>query len=109
MCNKVEYDLKDSRKFAAQLEDFFYSKGMLIFINGGNFKYYYWGGGFHMLPQPYKILRGLSFNNLLQVWLIVNQRYQVPPFIYTNQDDEVSHLARGRKSARGHEIFNEVS
>ena len=36
-------------------------------------------------------------NILLQVWLIINQRYQVPLFIYINRSDEVSNLVRGRK------------
>ena len=31
------------------------------------FKYHFWGGRFHMLPQSYKISHGLCLNNLLQV------------------------------------------
>ena len=50
-----------------------------------------------MLPQSYKFSQGLCLNNPLQVLLIDNQRYQVPPFIYINWDDEVSHLFRLRK------------
>ena len=50
-----------------------------------------------MLPQSYKFSHGLCLNNSLQVLLIDNQRYQAPPFIYINQDDEVSHLVRVRK------------
>ena len=50
-----------------------------------------------MLPQSYKFSHALCLNNFLQFWLIVNQRDQVPPFRYINQDDEVSHLVRVRK------------
>ena len=50
-----------------------------------------------MLPQSYKCFHGLCLNNFLRVWLIVNKRDQVTPFIYIYQDDQVSHLARGRK------------
>ena len=39
----------------------------------------------------------IFFNNFLQVWLIDNQRYQFPPFIYINRADEVYHLFRGSK------------
>ena len=45
-----------------------------------------------MLPQPYKFSHDLCLNNLLQFWLICNQRDQVPLFIYINWDDELSHL-----------------
>ena len=50
-----------------------------------------------MLPQSYKFSHGLCLNNFLQVLLISNKRDQVTPFRYINQDDEVSHLVRGRK------------
>ena len=50
-----------------------------------------------MLPQSYKFSHGLCLNNLLHVWLIGNQRDQVPPFRYTNRSDRVSHLVIGRK------------
>ena len=50
-----------------------------------------------MLPQSYKISHGLCLNHFLQVWLIGNQRYWVPPFMYINWADEVSRLVRGRK------------
>ena len=50
-----------------------------------------------MLPQYYKISHGLSLNNFLQIWLIGNQRDQVPLFRYINQNDDVSHFVRGRK------------
>ena len=45
-----------------------------------------------MLPQSYTFSNGLCLNNFLQVFLIFNQRDQVTPFIYINQDDKVSHL-----------------
>ena len=45
-----------------------------------------------MLPWAYKISHGLCLNNFLQVWLIGNLRYQVPPLRYINQAGEVSHL-----------------
>ena len=45
-----------------------------------------------MLPQSYTFSHGLCLNNSLQVLLICNQRDQVPPFRYINQDDKVSHL-----------------
>ena len=47
-----------------------------------------------MLPQSYKISHGHYLNNFLQVLLIGNQRYQVPPFRYINQADEVYHSVR---------------
>ena len=50
-----------------------------------------------MLHQSHEFSHGLSLNNLLQVWLIGNQRYQVPPSRYINYDDEVSNLVRLRK------------
>ena len=50
-----------------------------------------------MLPQSYTFSRGLCLNNFLQVWLIGNQRYQIPPFRYINWADEVSILVRGSK------------
>ena len=48
-----------------------------------------------MLPQSYKFSHGLCFNNFLQVQLIGNQRYQVPPFRYIIQYDVLSNLVRG--------------
>ena len=45
-----------------------------------------------MIPQSYKFSHRLCLNNSLQVLLIGNERDQVPPFIYTNQADGVSHL-----------------
>ena len=45
-----------------------------------------------MLPQSYTFSHSLCLNNFLQVLLICNQRYQVPPFRYINQSDKVSHL-----------------
>ena len=53
-----------------------------------------------MLTQSYAFSNGLCLNNLLQVLLISNQRYQVSLFIYTNWYDEVSHLIRVRKVLR---------
>ena len=50
-----------------------------------------------MITQSYKISHGHCLNNLLQVLLIGNQRFQVPPFRYINQDNEMSHLVRGSK------------
>ena len=50
-----------------------------------------------MLPQYYKLSDGLCLNNFFQFWILVNQRYQVHPFRYINQDDEVHHLVGGRK------------
>ena len=66
-------------------------------LNGSNFKYYFWADRFHMIPHYYKQIHGLFLNNFLQLWLIGKQIYQVPPFIYINQDDEVYYLARGSK------------
>ena len=53
-----------------------------------------------MLPQSYKFSHDHFLNNLLQVLLIGNQRYQVPSLISINWDDEVSRLVRGRKELR---------
>ena len=50
-----------------------------------------------MLRQSYEFSHGLCLNNPLQVWLMNNQRYQVPPLRYINHNDEVSILVIGRK------------
>ena len=63
--------------------------GLLNIIRGG--------GMFHMLPQSYKSSHGLCLIFFLRVWLIGNQRDQVPPFRYINQADEVYHFVRGGK------------
>ena len=55
-------------------------------------KYNFWGGRFHMLPQSYKFSYVLCLNHLIQVWLIGNKKYQVPPFRYINKADGVSHF-----------------
>ena len=65
------------------------------------FKYHFEGDRFHMLPQSYKFYHGLGLNNFLQVLLICNQIDQVLPFIYTNWDDNVSHLVKGRRVLGG--------
>ena len=54
-----------------------------------------------MFPQSYKISHYLCLNNFLQVWLIGNQRYQVPLFKYINHYGDVSHLVRGNKVLGG--------
>ena len=56
MCNAVAYDLTDSKKAAAQLENCYDSKGMQNVLNGSTFKYHLWGSTFHMLPQSYIFL-----------------------------------------------------
>ena len=66
-------------------------------LNGRYFKYHFWEGRFHMLPQSYKIPHGHCLNNFLQVLLIGNQRDKVPPFRYNDRAGEVSHLFRGIK------------
>ena len=50
-----------------------------------------------MLPQSYKFSHGLCLNNLLQVWLIGNQRDETPPFRYINKADGMSYFVRGSK------------
>ena len=50
-----------------------------------------------MLPQSYKLYHGLCLNHFLQILLIGNQRYQVPPFRYIIRYDQVYLLVRGRK------------
>ena len=50
-----------------------------------------------MLPQSYNISHRLCLNHFLQVLLIGNQIYWVPPFIHINRYDEVFNLVRGRK------------
>ena len=82
MWNKVEHALKDSRKTAGQLEECSDSRGIKIVLNGRTFKYQFWGGRFHILPHSYNFPHCIYLNNLLQVWLIVNQRDQVPKFRY---------------------------
>ena len=54
-----------------------------------------------MLPQSYKFSHSLCLDHFLQVWLIVNQRDQVPSFRHINQDYGVSHLVRLRKFLGG--------
>ena len=66
-------------------------------LNGRIFKYHYWEGRFHMLPQSYTFSHNLCLNNFFQVWLIGNQRDQAPPFRYINQTDGVSNFFRGWK------------
>ena len=97
MWNKVEYALKASQRLAVKLEGCSDSKGMKMVLNGRTFKYHFWGGKFHMIPQSYKFSHSLCLNHFLQFWFIGNQRYQVSPFIYINWDDEVYHLVREMK------------
>ena len=66
-------------------------------LNGRNFKYHFWEGRFHIIPRSYTFSHGLCLNNFLQVWFMCNQRDQVPPFIYINWADRVSHFVRGWK------------
>ena len=89
--------MKDSQNAAVQLEECSDSKVMQSVLNGRSFKYNFCGGRFHMLPQSYKFSHRICLNNFPQVWLIGNQRDQVPMFIYIDRVDEVSHLVRGRK------------
>ena len=58
-------------------------------------------GRFHMIPQCYRFSHGLCLNNFHQIWLIGNQRDQVPPFRYINRADQVSYLVIGRKVLGG--------
>ena len=80
-----------------QLKECSDSKGMQSVLNGRNLNIILWGGGFHMIPRSYKFSYSLCLDDFLQVWLIGNKRDQVCPFIYMNQDGEVSHLVRGSK------------
>ena len=50
-----------------------------------------------MLHQSYTFSLGFFLNNFPQVWLIGNQRDQVPPFRYINQADRVYRFVRGWK------------
>ena len=50
-----------------------------------------------MLPQSYKFYNGLCLNIFLQVLLIGNEKYQVTPFRYINQDGQAYWLVRGRR------------
>ena len=50
-----------------------------------------------MIPQSYGFSHGLCLNNFLQLWFMCNQRDQILPFRYINQDYEVPHLVRVRK------------
>ena len=95
--NKVYYALKDSRKLVGQLDEFYYSIGIQIFLNGSKFKYHFWGGRFHMFPKSYTFYHRLCFNNFLQFWLIGNKRDQVTQLRYINWVNEVSHLGIGSK------------
>ena len=97
MGNKVEYDLKNSRKMIGQLEECSDLKVMQIVLNGRAFKYHFGGYRFHMLPQFYKFYHGHCLNNFPHVLLIGNHIYQVNPFRYINQNYVVSHLIRVTK------------
>ena len=52
---------------AGQLDEFLNSKYMQSMLNGRTFKYHFWGGRFHILPQSYKFSHGHCLNSLLQV------------------------------------------
>ena len=65
-------------------------------FNRSTFKYNFWEGRFHMLPQSYTFSHDLCLNNSIQVWLICIQRDQVPLFIHINQGYAVSRLVIGR-------------
>ena len=54
-----------------------------------------------MLYQSYNFSHRLCLNHYLQVWLIGNQRDQVPPSIYINYYYQVYHLVRGKKVPGG--------
>ena len=82
------------KKLAGQLEECYDSKVLQSGFNAKTFQYNFGVGRFHMLPYPYEFSHGLCLNTLLQVWLIANQRNQVTPFRYINQDDEVSRFVR---------------
>ena len=56
------------------------------------FKYHFGVGRFNMLLWSYTFADGFSLYNFLQVWLIANQSYEVTPFRYINQTDEVYRL-----------------
>ena len=56
MWNKIQYALKDSKKQAGQLEECSDSKITQSVLNGRNFKYHFWEGRFHMLPQSYTFI-----------------------------------------------------
>ena len=45
-----------------------------------------------MLTQSYTFSHVLCLSTFLQVWLIGNKRYQVPPFRYINWAGGVSYL-----------------
>ena len=61
MWNNIEYALKDSQKLSGQLEECSDSNGMQNVLNGRTFKYNFWEGSFHMLPQSYKFSHSLFF------------------------------------------------
>ena len=46
ICNKSEYDMKDLRKMAGQLEEFSDSKVVQSVLNVRDFKYNFWVGRF---------------------------------------------------------------
>ena len=97
MWDQIEYILKDSPKAARQFEDCSDSKVIQSILNERTFKYHYGVGRFHMLPHSYTFADGFSLNNLLQVWVMGNQRYCVHPSRYINQNDELYCLVRGGK------------
>ena len=50
-----------------------------------------------MIPQCYRFSHRLCLNNSHQIWLIGNQRDQVPPFRYINHAGKVYCLVRVKK------------
>ena len=54
--NKGEYALKGSQKKVDQFEEFFYSKGMQILLNGSTFQYYFGEVGFICFLSPIHFL-----------------------------------------------------
>ena len=97
MWNKTEYDLKDSRKIAGQLEECSNSKLMKSVLNGRTFKYHLGGDRFNMISESYTFSHGICLNSFLQFLLIGIQKDQAHPFRYTNQEGEVYHLLRRMK------------
>ena len=89
--------MKNSQKFAGQLEECSDLKGVQSELNGMTFKYNFGVGMCHILPRSYGFSHSLCLNNFLQVSLLGNQRDQVPPLRYIIWYDEVSHFFRRRK------------
>ena len=70
--------MKNSLKHACQLKKFYYSKLMKNVLNGRTLKYHFWGGKFHMFPEPYQFSHGLCLNFFFKFFSYVIKDIRLP-------------------------------